>query len=284
MKGYSCVFFAPSSLLDLYKNTDLMWKQSVWTSTISSHLAALHLKEGGLLTLAGAKAALSGTGGEPLPCVPASVFAVVVMTRKDRAVTLGSASGSVIQRRVYLAGVFVGWPPKSNSAGNRKRCGAAAEEGRKKLTHLSDTWGSRAASLGGRGGVDKMDPGKQKGEMETESLMRSGGTPAPWGWSVSWTRCWLDSHNSPISPLASQKLCYCQRGSDITPSCRLAYLQCLWVSKKEKKKKKNKTTAFDRRVLNNILAKDSPASLPYVWLTVNWLVPVYTYVCCFLMD
>ncbi|XP_068439972.1 quinoid dihydropteridine reductase a [Clinocottus analis] len=48
---------------DLYKNTDLMWKQSVWTSTISSHLAALHLKPGGLLTLAGAKAALSGTGG-----------------------------------------------------------------------------------------------------------------------------------------------------------------------------------------------------------------------------
>ncbi|KAM6952215.1 quinoid dihydropteridine reductase a [Lycodopsis pacificus] len=48
---------------DLYKNTDLMWKQSVWTSTISGHLAALHLKPGGLLTLAGAKAALSGTGG-----------------------------------------------------------------------------------------------------------------------------------------------------------------------------------------------------------------------------
>ncbi|KAF3838760.1 hypothetical protein F7725_010528 [Dissostichus mawsoni] len=40
-----------------------MWKQSVWTSTISSHLAALHLKPNGLLTLAGAKAALSGTGG-----------------------------------------------------------------------------------------------------------------------------------------------------------------------------------------------------------------------------
>uniref|UniRef100_A0A3Q1BY02 Dihydropteridine reductase n=1 Tax=Amphiprion ocellaris TaxID=80972 RepID=A0A3Q1BY02_AMPOC len=48
---------------DLYKNTDLMWKQSVWTSTISSHLAARHLKPGGLLTLAGAKAAQSGTGG-----------------------------------------------------------------------------------------------------------------------------------------------------------------------------------------------------------------------------
>lgn len=46
-----------------------MWKQSVWTSTISSHLAALHLKQDGLLTLAGAKAALSGTGGKPYICV-----------------------------------------------------------------------------------------------------------------------------------------------------------------------------------------------------------------------
>ncbi|XP_074529441.1 quinoid dihydropteridine reductase a [Halichoeres trimaculatus] len=48
---------------DLFKNSDMMWKQSVWTSTISGRLAALHLKPGGLLTLAGAKAALSGTGG-----------------------------------------------------------------------------------------------------------------------------------------------------------------------------------------------------------------------------
>ncbi|XP_042325715.1 dihydropteridine reductase [Sceloporus undulatus] len=47
----------------LYKNCDLLWKQSVWTSTISSHLATRHLKEGGLLTLTGAKAALSGTPG-----------------------------------------------------------------------------------------------------------------------------------------------------------------------------------------------------------------------------
>ncbi|KAF7248287.1 Dihydropteridine reductase [Varanus komodoensis] len=47
----------------VYKNSDLMWKQSVWTSTISGHLATRHLKEGGLLTLTGAKAALSGTPG-----------------------------------------------------------------------------------------------------------------------------------------------------------------------------------------------------------------------------
>lgn len=37
----------------------------MWTSTISSHLAAKHLKDGGLLTLAGAKAALDGTPGKP---------------------------------------------------------------------------------------------------------------------------------------------------------------------------------------------------------------------------
>ncbi|KAK1804331.1 hypothetical protein P4O66_020349, partial [Electrophorus voltai] len=48
---------------DLYKNSDLMWKQSVWTSTISSHLASLYLKTGGLLTLAGAKASKSATPG-----------------------------------------------------------------------------------------------------------------------------------------------------------------------------------------------------------------------------
>ncbi|XP_057187299.1 dihydropteridine reductase [Triplophysa rosa] len=47
----------------LYKNADLMWKQSVWTSTICSHLATKHLREGGLLTLAGAKAALGPTVG-----------------------------------------------------------------------------------------------------------------------------------------------------------------------------------------------------------------------------
>lgn len=50
----------------MYKNADLMWKQSVWTSTISSHLATKHLKDGGLLTLAGAKAALTGTPGNSI--------------------------------------------------------------------------------------------------------------------------------------------------------------------------------------------------------------------------
>lgn len=48
---------------DLAKNADLMWKQSVWTSSISAAVAANYLKEGGLILLTGAKPALSGTPG-----------------------------------------------------------------------------------------------------------------------------------------------------------------------------------------------------------------------------
>ncbi|NXU77184.1 DHPR reductase, partial [Oreotrochilus melanogaster] len=76
----------------LYKNCDLMWKQSLWTSTISSHLATKHLKEGGLLTLAGAQAALSGTPGM---------------------IGYGMAKGAVHQLCQSLAGTNSGLPPGS---------------------------------------------------------------------------------------------------------------------------------------------------------------------------
>lgn len=46
---------------DFVKNTDLMMKQSIWTSVISANVAAHHLKEGGVLTLAGAEPCLQGT-------------------------------------------------------------------------------------------------------------------------------------------------------------------------------------------------------------------------------
>lgn len=48
---------------DFTKNSDLMWKQSVWSSVIAASIASQHLKEGGFLTLTGAKAALEGTPG-----------------------------------------------------------------------------------------------------------------------------------------------------------------------------------------------------------------------------
>ncbi|XP_063987727.1 dihydropteridine reductase [Diachasmimorpha longicaudata] len=48
---------------DFLTNTELMWKQSVWSSTIAASIAAHYLKEGGFLSLTGAKAALEGTPG-----------------------------------------------------------------------------------------------------------------------------------------------------------------------------------------------------------------------------
>jgi len=48
---------------DLIKNSDMMWKQSVWSSVIAASLASKFLKEGGVLSLPGAKPALGPTPG-----------------------------------------------------------------------------------------------------------------------------------------------------------------------------------------------------------------------------
>ncbi|XP_076678079.1 dihydropteridine reductase isoform X2 [Andrena cerasifolii] len=48
---------------DFVKNSELMWKQSVWSSVIAGSIAAHHLKEGGFLSLTGAKPALTETPG-----------------------------------------------------------------------------------------------------------------------------------------------------------------------------------------------------------------------------
>lgn len=48
---------------DLSKQADLMWRQSVWSSTIAATVASKYLSPGGLLALTGAKAALEGTPG-----------------------------------------------------------------------------------------------------------------------------------------------------------------------------------------------------------------------------
>ncbi|XP_047996889.1 dihydropteridine reductase [Leguminivora glycinivorella] len=48
---------------DLSKQADLMWRQSVWSSSIAATLAAKYLAPGGLLALTGAKAALDATPG-----------------------------------------------------------------------------------------------------------------------------------------------------------------------------------------------------------------------------
>jgi dihydropteridine reductase len=45
------------------KNADMMWKQSVWSSTIAANISSKWLKDGGVLALSGAKAAVGGTPG-----------------------------------------------------------------------------------------------------------------------------------------------------------------------------------------------------------------------------
>lgn len=48
---------------DLSKQAELMWRQSVWSSTIAATVASKYLTSGGLLALTGAKAALEATPG-----------------------------------------------------------------------------------------------------------------------------------------------------------------------------------------------------------------------------
>ncbi|VDM42085.1 unnamed protein product [Toxocara canis] len=50
-----------ASSVDMIKNADLMWKQSVWSSAITARIAAVHLKAGGLLQLTGSSPTLDGT-------------------------------------------------------------------------------------------------------------------------------------------------------------------------------------------------------------------------------
>ena len=56
-------------IVGLVKNSDLMCKQSIWTSVISAGIASRHLKEGGLLQLTGAKPALDGGTPGRFVCV-----------------------------------------------------------------------------------------------------------------------------------------------------------------------------------------------------------------------
>ena len=46
-----------------FQNCDLMWKQSVWSSTIAAAVTAKHGKPGGCLVLPGAQPATAGTPG-----------------------------------------------------------------------------------------------------------------------------------------------------------------------------------------------------------------------------
>lgn len=48
---------------DFIKNSELMWKQSVWSSSICAHMATKFLNDNGVFTLPGAAPALGPTAG-----------------------------------------------------------------------------------------------------------------------------------------------------------------------------------------------------------------------------
>ena len=48
---------------DFVKNSEAMWRSSVWPASISASLATSHLKQGGMVILPGAAAAVAGTPG-----------------------------------------------------------------------------------------------------------------------------------------------------------------------------------------------------------------------------
>lgn len=58
--------------VEFIKNADMMWKQSVWTSSIAAALAAKYLKEGGIITLPGAAPCVGGTAGLYNQCTSVS--------------------------------------------------------------------------------------------------------------------------------------------------------------------------------------------------------------------
>ncbi|RZF41143.1 hypothetical protein LSTR_LSTR010795 [Laodelphax striatellus] len=79
---------------EFVKNSDLMWKQSVWSSVIAASIASNYLKEGGLVSLPGAKPALGPTPGM---------------------IGYGMAKAAVHQLTKSLAGENSGLPPNSLS-------------------------------------------------------------------------------------------------------------------------------------------------------------------------
>lgn len=63
-KKFLFISYNVDNFLDLAKNSELMWQQSVCSSLISATIAANYLKPGGVIQLTGAKAALEATPGD----------------------------------------------------------------------------------------------------------------------------------------------------------------------------------------------------------------------------
>ncbi len=104
MLEYNMYFY----LKDFIKNSDLMLKQSVYSSLISASLANKFLKENGLLTLAGAAAALDSTPGLTKHRMPVIYFLYLGM------IGYGAAKAATIHIGRSLAAPNSGMPANSS--------------------------------------------------------------------------------------------------------------------------------------------------------------------------
>ncbi|KAL7299992.1 dihydropteridine reductase [Trichogramma pretiosum] len=126
---------------DFVKNTDLMCKQSIWSSVIAAKVAAHYLKEGGFLSLTGAKAALEGTpgmigygmakaavhqltkslastgGGLPTDSLVASILPVTLDTPMNRK-WMPKADTSTWTPLEFVANLFLDWSQNKNRPAN----------------------------------------------------------------------------------------------------------------------------------------------------------------------
>lgn len=126
---------------DLIKNSDMMWRQSVWSSLISAEVAANYLCDGGLLSLTGAKAALDSTpgmigygmakgavhhlvkslGGEdsgmPKDSITLAILPITLDTPMNRK-WMPKADFSTWTPLEYLANLFMDWTMEKNRPAN----------------------------------------------------------------------------------------------------------------------------------------------------------------------
>merc|ERR1719186_1095990 len=117
---------------DFIKNSDLMWRASVWPASISASLAAKHLKEGGICVLPGAAPAVGGTpgmagygmakaavhqltrslasegSGSPKDCLPVALLPVTLDTPMNRK-WMSKADTSTWTPLDFLSDLMLSW-------------------------------------------------------------------------------------------------------------------------------------------------------------------------------
>nr|CAD7452460.1 unnamed protein product [Timema tahoe] len=101
---------------ELVKNSDLMWRQSVWSSTIAASIAANHLKDGGMIGYGMAKAAIhqltkslaADNSGLPPNCLAVAILPITLDTPMNRK-WMPNADYATWTPLEFVADLFLRW-------------------------------------------------------------------------------------------------------------------------------------------------------------------------------